>query len=125
MRVYMISTNQKYAEPLNLGFTTLKNRLMMGSMHTGLEEEKNFDRLIAYFVERARGGVALMVTGGFAPNWRGWLLPFAAKITSHREVKKHKKLTKAVHQAGSKIVLQILHAGRYAMHPFGVAPSAI
>jgi hypothetical protein len=115
----------KLAEPLDLGFTILKNRILMGSMHTGLEEDKNFDRLTAYFVERAKGGVALMVTGGIAPNWRGWLTPFAAKLSSTRQLKKHQQLTNAVHTADSKIVMQILHAGRYAYHPFGVAPSAI
>lgn len=115
----------RLAQPLNLGFTTLKNRIVMGSMHTGLEEDKNFDRLAAYFVERAKGGVALMVTGGIAPNWRGWLTPFAAKMSSSRHVKKHKQLTDAVHNADGKIVMQILHAGRYAYHPFSVAPSAI
>lgn len=114
------------SEPLDLGFTTLKNRIIMGSMHTGLEEEKNgFERLAAFYEERAKGGVALMVTGGIAPNRRGWLSPFAAKLTSSREAEKHRVITSAVHAYESKILLQILHAGRYAYHPFSVAPSRL
>lgn len=113
------------AKPLDLGFTRLKNRFIMGSMHTGLEDDKDFHRLAGYFEERARGGVALMVTGGFAPNRRGWLLPFAAKLTTNKEVNKHKTLTERIHAADSKIICQILHAGRYAFHPFSVAPSAL
>lgn len=112
--------------PLDLGFTTLKNRMLMGSMHTGLEEEKgNLTRLAAYFAERAKGGVGLMVTGGIAPNRQGWLMPFGAKMTSSAEARKHKMVTAAVHEHGSKICMQILHAGRYAAHPFLIAPSAI
>lgn len=120
-----MNTEKLFAQPLNLGFTTLKNRIIMGSMHTGLEEDKDFSRLSQYFVERAKGGVALMVTGGIAPNWRGWLTPFAARMTNRRHVKKHRQLTEAVHQAGAKIVMQILHAGRYAYHPFSAAPSRL
>lgn len=113
-------------EPLDLGFTTLKNRILMGSMHTGLEDRaKDFDALAAYFAERARGGVALMVTGGIAPSIRGWLTPFASKLSWSWEVARHCKVTQAVHAEGGKIAMQILHAGRYAYHPFGVAPSAI
>lgn len=114
-----------FTQPLNLGFTQLKNRIIMGSMHTGLEEDKDFGRLSRYFVERAKGGAALMVTGGISPNWRGWLTPFAAKMTSQRHVRKHRALTEAVHAADGKIAMQILHAGRYAYHPFSVAPSAL
>ncbi|MDT8408874.1 MAG: NADPH-dependent 2,4-dienoyl-CoA reductase [Wenzhouxiangellaceae bacterium] len=113
-------------EPLDLGFTTLPNRLLMGSMHTGLEDRVwNYDKLTAYFVERARGGVGLMVTGGIAPNRRGSLAPLASKLTNRWEVLRHRKLTRGVHEAGGRICMQILHAGRYAYHPFSVAPSAI
>ena len=112
--------------PLNLGFTTLKNRVLMGSMHTGLEEKKDdFYRLATYFAARARGGVGLIVTGGMAPNRTGWLTPFGAKLTSQKEVIKHKNITNAVHAEGGKICMQILHAGRYGYHPLAVAPSAI
>jgi 2,4-dienoyl-CoA reductase (NADPH2) len=100
--------------PLDLGFTTLRNRVLMGSMHTGLEDRaSNFPRLAAYFAERARGGVGLMVTGGFAPNIEGWLLPFASRLASHSAARSHQAITGAVHAAGGKIALQILHAGRY------------
>jgi 2,4-dienoyl-CoA reductase (NADPH2) len=113
-------------QPLDLGFTTLKNRVLMGSMHTGLEDrEKDFDKLTAYFVERAKGGVALMVTGGFSPNLEGWFYPFASKLTSRLELPRHKKLTHAVHEAGGKIAMQILHAGRYSYHPLSVSASAV
>ena len=112
--------------PLDLGFTTLKNRVLMGSMHTGLEEARNgFERLAAYFAERAHGQVGLMVTGGIAPNRAGWVAPFAAKLTNSKEAKKHSIITKAVHEADGKICMQILHTGRYAYHPFSVAPSSL
>jgi 2,4-dienoyl-CoA reductase (NADPH2) len=112
--------------PLDLGFTTLKNRVVMGSMHTGLEEKKDgFSRLAAFYAERAAGGVGLIITGGVAPDFFGWAYPFSAKLTSKTEVNKHKIITKAVHNNGSKIAMQILHTGRYAYHPFAVAPSAI
>jgi 2,4-dienoyl-CoA reductase (NADPH2) len=112
--------------PLDLGFTTLKNRAIMGSMHTGLEEKKDDMRaLAAYFEARAKGGVGLMVTGGIAPNRQGWLAPFGAKMTSSSEARAHKRITDAVHTHDAKICMQILHAGRYAVHPFMVAPSPI
>jgi 2,4-dienoyl-CoA reductase (NADPH2) len=112
--------------PLDLGHVTLKNRVIMGSMHTGLEDRaKDLPKLAAYFAERARGGVALMVTGGYAPNWRGWLTPFASKLTSSRQARKHRIVTDAVHAEGGLIALQILHAGRYAYHPFSVSASAL
>ncbi len=98
----------------------------MGSMHTGLEEEKgSLQRLSAYFAERAKGGVGLMVTGGIAPNRQGWLMPFGAKMTSSSEARKHRLVTDAVHAHDSKICMQILHAGRYSAHPFLIAPSAV
>ena len=112
--------------PLDLGFTTLKNRSLMGSMHTGLEEKPNgFERMAAYFAERARGGVGLMVTGGIGPNEEGGVYSGAAKLTTAEEAEKHKIVTRAVHEADGKICMQILHAGRYAYSPKSVAPSAI
>ncbi len=112
--------------PLDLGFTTLRNRVLMGSMHTGLEDRrKHFPRLAAYFAERARGGVGLMVTGGFSPNIEGWLLPLASKFSSSGSARAHRLITDAVHADGGKIALQILHAGRYSYHPWQVAPSAV
>ena len=111
--------------PLDLGFTTLKNRVLMGSMHTGLEDGNKHDRLAAYFAERARGDVGLIVTGGYAPNRAGWVKPFAGKLSTRAEAAKHRVVTSAVHTEGGKIALQILHAGRYAYHPFAVAPSKI
>jgi 2,4-dienoyl-CoA reductase (NADPH2) len=112
--------------PLDLGFTTLKNRVLMGSMHTGLEEEKNgYQRMAAYYAERAKGQVGLIVTGGIAPNRAGWVAPFAAKLSTQSEARQHQIITEAVHSEGGKIALQILHAGRYAYHPLAVAPSSI
>src|SRR6185437_13991705 len=112
--------------PLDLGFVTLPNRVLMGSMHTGLEDHaRDFDRLAAYFAERARGGVGLMVTGGFAPNIAGWLKPFAGRLSMPWHVSRHRKVTHAVHAEGGRICLQILHAGRYGYHPLSVAPSRI
>ena len=111
--------------PLDLGFTTLKNRVLMGSMHTGLEDGDQFDKLAAYFVERARGGVGLMVTGGFAPNIEGWAKPFAGRLATHGAARRHRRVTDAVHAEGGKIALQILHTGRYAYHPLAVAPSRL
>ncbi|MFJ7620578.1 FAD-dependent oxidoreductase [Rhodococcus erythropolis] len=113
-------------EPLDLGFTTLKNRVVMGSIHTGLEDRaKDTDRLAEYFAERARGGVGLIITGGYAPNRTGWLLPFGAKLTNRIEARRHRRITKAVHDAGGKIAMQILHAGRYSYQPFSVSASSI
>ena len=113
-------------EPLDLGFTTLKNRILMGSMHTGLEEEKNgIDKIATYYAERAKGGVGLIVTGGIAPNIQGWTGPFSARMSTNKHAKHHKKITEAVHAEGGKICMQILHAGRYGYHPFNVAPSKI
>ena len=113
-------------QPLDLGFTQLKNRILMGSMHTGLEEEKEgLKRLAEFYRARALGGVGLIVTGGFAPNRSGRLAPFAAKLTSSKEQHKHEVVTHTVHEAGGKIALQILHAGRYGFHPFIMAPSGI
>lgn len=112
--------------PLDLGFTTLRNRTLMGSMHTGLEEKPGgFERMAAYFAERARGGVGLMVTGGIGPNVEGGVYSGAAKLTTVEEAEKHKIVTRAVHEADGKICMQILHAGRYAYSPKSVAPSAI
>ncbi|HEY6984762.1 MAG TPA: NADPH-dependent 2,4-dienoyl-CoA reductase, partial [Rhodanobacteraceae bacterium] len=112
--------------PLDLGFATLPNRVLMGSMHTGLEDRaRDFDKLAAFFAERARGGVGLMVTGGIAPSIEGWLKPFAGRLTMPWHVARHRKITRAVHEERSRICLQILHAGRYAYHPLSVAPSAI
>lgn len=113
-------------QPLDLGFTQLKNRLLMGSMHTGLEEDKDsLQRLAAFYRERAQGGVGLMVTGGFAPDRAGRLAPFSAKLTLKKEQQRHELVTHVVHESGGKIALQILHAGRYGYHPFIVAPSGL
>ena len=112
--------------PLDLGFTTLANRVLMGSMHTGLEDgRKHFPAMAAYFAERARGGVGLMVTGGFAPNIEGWTKPFAGTLATSTGARRHRIVTDAVHAEGGKIALQILHTGRYGYHPFCVAPSRI
>ncbi|MBA5636620.1 NADPH-dependent 2,4-dienoyl-CoA reductase [Duganella sp. LX20W] len=110
--------------PLDLGFTTLRNRVIMGSMHTGLEDRFfNFGKLAAYYRERARGGVGLIVTGGFSPNRAGWLLPFGGTVNFKADVFNHRRLTGAVHEEGGKIVMQILHAGRYGYQPFVVSAS--
>lgn len=112
--------------PLDLGFTTLPNRVLMGSMHIGLEEvERGFERMAAFYAERARGGVGLMVTGGIAPNARACSFPGGAKMTTEAEAEQHAQVTAAVHGAGGRIAMQILHFGRYAHHPDLVAPSAI
>jgi 2,4-dienoyl-CoA reductase (NADPH2) len=111
--------------PLDLGFTTLKNRVLMGSMHTGLEDGRDLTRLAAYFRERAEGGVGLVVTGGFAPNIAGWTKPFAGTLSTSGAARRHRVVTQAVHEAGGKIALQILHTGRYGYHPLAVAPSRL
>jgi 2,4-dienoyl-CoA reductase (NADPH2) len=113
-------------EPLDLGYVKLRNRVLMGSMHTGLEDDpKKFPRLEAYFAERARGGVGLIVTGGFAPNIEGWASPFSGRLTTRAAASKHKPITAAVHAEGGHIALQILHTGRYGYHPLAVAPSRL
>jgi len=111
--------------PLDLGFTTLKNRVLMGSMHTGLEDGRDLSKLAAYFRERAEGQVGLIVTGGFAPNMAGWTKPFAGTLATSGAARRHRVVTDAVHQAGGKIALQILHTGRYGYHPLAVAPSRL
>ena len=112
-------------EPLDLGFTTLKNRVLMGSMHTGLEETKDWNRVAEFYAERARGDVALMVTGGMAPNKEGGVFPGAAGLFSDDDIANHRIVTDRVHEAGGKIAMQILHAGRYAYSPDCVGPSAV
>ena len=111
--------------PLDLGFTTLKNRVLMGSMHTGLEDGRDLSKLAAYFRERAEGDVGLMVTGGFSPNLAGWVKPFAGTMATSGAARRHKVVTDAVHGAGGKIAMQILHTGRYAYHPLAVAPTRL
>ncbi|QIL21226.1 NADPH-dependent 2,4-dienoyl-CoA reductase [Thermomonas sp. HDW16] len=112
--------------PLGLGFTTLRNRVLMGSMHTGLEDRSaDFPKLAAYFAERAAGGAGLIVTGGFAPNLTGWLKPFASRMSMPWHVRRHRQVTSAVHANDGKICMQLLHAGRYAYHPLSVAPSKL
>lgn len=112
--------------PLDLGGVILPNRVLMGSMHTGLEDRlEHYPKLAAFFAERARGGVGLMVTGGISPNRVGVIAPFAGRLDATGAVAHHRRLTEAVHDAGSRLCLQILHAGRYAHHPFAVAPSAL
>lgn len=112
--------------PLDLGFTSLPNRVLMGSMHVGLEDKaSDFDKLAAFYAERARGGVGLIVTGGMAPNIQGWLKPMSGTMSMPWHVARHRKVTRAVHAEGGKICMQILHAGRYGYQPFSVAPSRI
>ena len=126
LNLFVMTKYNHVFEPLDLGFTTLKNRILMGSMHTGLEEKKNgIERMAAFYAERAKGGVGLIVSGGIAPNVQGWTGPFSARMSSKKHAKHHKQITDAVHKEGGKICMQILHAGRYGYHPFAVAPSAI
>ena len=121
-----ISAHPHLLQPLSLGFTTLRNRVMMGSMHTGLEDRfYNYGKLAAYFRERAKGGVGLIVTGGISPNRQGWLLPFGGTLNSIFDVRNHRKVTQAVHEEGAKILMQILHSGRYGYQPFVVSASSI
>ena len=119
----------KYAnilKPLDLGFTTIKNRVVMGSMHSGLEDRFfHYPKLAAYFAERAKGGVGLMITGGISPNRQGWLLPAGGTMNSLADIPHHRLVTHAVHKHGAKILMQILHAGRYSYHPFSVSSSPI
>ncbi len=111
---------------LDLGFTSLPNRVLMGSMHTGLEDRSsNFDKLAAYFSERAKGGVGLMVTGGIAPNIEGWLKPFDGRLSMPWHVARHRRITAATHAEGGRICMQILHGGRYSYHPLSVGASTI
>lgn len=112
-------------KPLDLGHVTLPNRVLMGSMHTGLEETGDWGRVAAFYAERARGGVALMVTGGMAPNREGGVLPGAAGLFKPEDIANHRTVTDAVHADGGRIAMQILHAGRYAYSPECVAPSAV
>lgn len=122
----MTSPYPNLLSPLDLGFTTLRNRVVMGSMHTGLEDRpKDTDRLAEYFAERARGGVGMLITGGYAPNRTGWLYPFASELVTPAEARRHRRITGAVHDADAKILLQVLHAGRYAYHPLSVSASSI
>src|SRR5690242_16385587 len=112
--------------PLTIGNLTLRNRVVMGSMHTGLEDHVwDLPKLAAYFAERARGGTGLIITGGYAPNKRGWLKPFAAEMTSRLQAMRHREVTGAVHEHGGAIALQVLHAGRYAYLPWSVSASAV
>jgi len=111
--------------PLDLGHTQLRNRVVMGSMHTGFEDRlKDLPKLTAYFVERSKGGVGLMITGGYSPNREGWLSPFGSRMATKSLAAKHRELTDAVHEHGGKIALQVLHAGRYGYNPFNVSASA-
>ena len=120
------STYPHLLAPLDLGFTTLKNRVIMGSMHTGLEDRfYNYGKLAAFYRERARGGAGLIVTGGISPNRQGWLLPFGGTLNFLGDVPNHRRVTRAVHEEGGKIVLQILHAGRYGYQPFVVSASSL
>jgi 2,4-dienoyl-CoA reductase (NADPH2) len=111
--------------PLDLGHTRLRNRVLMGSMHTGLEDQRDLSKLAAYFRERAEGGVGLIVTGGFSPNAAGCVKPMAGTLATASAARRHLPVTQAVHGAGGQIALQILHAGRYAYHPLAVAPSRL
>ncbi len=112
--------------PLELGHATLPNRVLMGSMHTGLEDRaRDYDKLAAFFAARARGGVSLMVTGGISPSITGWLKPFGGRMSMSWHVPRHRKLTRAVHDEGGRICMQILHAGRYGYQPLSVAPSRL
>ena len=113
--------------PLDLGFTQIRNRVVMGSIHSGLEETKDdpTKHMTAFFRERAKGGVGLIVTGGVAPNFEGKVYPMAAKLTTSSEAHHWRPITDAVHEEGGKILMQVLHAGRYSYSPIAVAPSAI
>jgi 2,4-dienoyl-CoA reductase (NADPH2) len=121
----MTATYPHLLAPLDLGFTTLRNRVIMGSMHTGLEDRfYHYGKLAAFYRERARGGVGLIVTGGISPNREGWLLPFGGTLNFTGDVLNHRRVTRAVHEEGGKILMQILHAGRYGYQPLVVSASA-
>jgi len=111
--------------PLELGGVRLRNRVLMGSMHTGLEDGRDLRPLAAFFRERAQGGVGLIVTGGIAPNIAGWAKPFAGTLATQAAAKRHQVVTRTVHEAGGHIAMQILHTGRYAYHPLAVAPTRL
>ena len=111
--------------PLDLGHMTLRNRVMMGSMHTGLEERGDWPRVAAFYAARARGGAGLIVTGGMAPNEEGGVFPGAAGLYTAQDIANHRGVTDAVHAEGGLIAMQILHAGRYAYGPKCVGPSAL
>src|SRR3989338_3697735 len=117
----------KLLSPLDLGFTTLRNRTVMGSMHSGLEEAKDapYKRMARYFAERAKGECGLIITGGVAPNFFGKVHPWGSKMTTAADAKPYKEVTDAVHTEGGKIALQILHTGRYSYFPLAVAPSSV
>ncbi len=122
----MTATYPHLLAPLDLGFTTLRNRVIMGSMHTGLEDRfYNYGKLAAFYRERARGGVGLIVTGGISPNMQGWLLPFGGTLNFAGDVLNHRRVTRAVHEEGGKILMQILHAGRYGYQPLVVSASGV
>lgn len=122
----MTTSYANILKPLDLGFTTIKNRVVMGSMHSGLEDRfYNYPKLAAYFGERAKGGIGLIITGGISPNRQGWLLPTGGTMNTLGDVVPHRLVTRAVHKHGAKILLQILHAGRYGYQPFVVSSSAI
>ena len=112
-------------EPLEVAGRRLRNRVLMGSMHTGLEDGRDLGPLAAFFRERAQGGVGLIVTGGIAPNIAGWAKPFAGTLATQAAARRHQTVTRAVHEAGGHIAMQILHTGRYAYHPFAVAPTRL
>src|SRR5450830_1145955 len=117
---------QHLLAPLDLGFTTLKNRVVMGSMHTGLEDRFfHYTKLAEYFRARAKGGVGLIVTGGISPNRQGWLLPFGGTMNTVGDIFNHRRVTKAVHEEGGKIVMQILHSAPHGYQPLVVSASAI
>src|SRR5690606_25604656 len=111
--------------PLDLGYVTLKNRVLMGSMHTGLEETGDWNRVAEFYAARARGGVGLMVTGGMAPNREGGVFPGAARLFTPADIANHRSVTARGRDADGRIAMQILHAGRYAYSPECVAPSAV
>lgn len=122
----MTTSYANILKPLHLGFTTIKNRVVMGSMHTGLEDRfYNYPKLAAYFGERAKGGVGLIITGGISPNRQGWLLPAGGTMNTLGDIAPHRLVTHAVHKHGAKILMQILHAGRYGYQPFVVSASPI